>query len=248
MSGWFAVKRGITSHAVFKGRMDRIGSFLWMIENAAYKPTEIDIGGRPYTVPRGSLCYSQRFMAEKFGMSVKALRTFLKELEGFGIISISTAATGKARETTRTQLSLCNYEKYQSIGNNRETTGKQPGNKEEQINNIPVGTSAVAPAAGADISSLLWTSGVQFLSANGISEKNARTLIGKWRKGRDDGDVLAAIGRAQREGALDVTSFIEGCFRWQKKKNEEPKEGDTIVTPAGIKKVLMGGQWIRDYT
>ena len=243
MSGWFAVKRGITEHPVFKGDMAKIGFFLWLMENAAYKAVEIDIGGKPYTVPRGSLCFSQRFMASKAGMTVKSLRTFLSALESHGIISIQVVQTGTARETTRTQVTLCNYEKYQSMGNNRETTGKQPGNKEEQGNNIPVG-GADAP----DPDKVLFDSGVRLLTAAGILEKNARQMLGKWRRDHGTEAVIAAIGMANREGAVEPKAFMEGCLKFRAKK-AKPEIGQTRTTPDGRKQVYVNHYdgWVQEY-
>ncbi len=125
MSGWFAVKRGMTEHDVMRGDFARVGWFLWMIDNAVWRDTQIDLGGRPHTVPRGSLCYSQRFMAQKFSISTKALRTFLSDLERHKIIETEVVSTGIGTKTKRTQVTLCNYDKYQDFGNKRETRGKQ---------------------------------------------------------------------------------------------------------------------------
>lgn len=211
MSGWFAVKHGIADHEVFKGDFSRVGMFIWMVDNAAFKDTQIDIGGKPYTVPRGSLCFAQRFLATKFRLSTKALRTFLSELERHGIIKTTVVSTGQGTKTKRTQITLCNYEKYQSFGNNAEPKGKQKGNEEEQINNIPVGD---ADKSAPDLASVIFGEGLKLLMAAGKSRSNAASILGMWRKKHGDEATIAALGRAQREGAIDPVQFCEGVFRF----------------------------------
>lgn len=215
MSGWFAVKHGIADHEVFKGDFARVGMFIWMVDNAAFKDTLIDIGGKPYTVPRGALCFAQRFLATKFRLSTKALRTFLSELERHGIIKTTVVSTGQGTKTKRTQITLCNYEKYQSFGNKTEPKGKQKGNEEEQVNNIPVGS---ADKSALDLASIIFTKGVDYLKASGVKDKSARSLLGKWRKEHGDGATIEALGKAQREGAIDPVQYVEGVFRFQKPK------------------------------
>jgi hypothetical protein len=55
--------------------------------------------------------------------------------------------------------------------------------------------------------------GVAHLGLAGIAENKARQLIGRWRKGRDPGAVLAALMAAQREGATDPVAFVEATLR-----------------------------------
>lgn len=70
------------------------------------------------------------------------------------------------------------------------------------------------------ISEVLWSSGLGLLTKAGKSDGQARSIIGKWRKVQSDEVILAALGKAQREGALDPVAFAEGCFR-QAKKTEQ---------------------------
>lgn len=136
MSGWFSVKRGVLDHPLLapQGKWSRAEVWIWMIENAAFKDTIINIGGRPHTVPRGSLCFSERFLSQKFLWSQKALRTFLDALESHGAITQCVAKTGQGTRSKRKQITLCNYEKYQTSGIKTESKRNQNGSKEEQGN------------------------------------------------------------------------------------------------------------------
>lgn len=212
MSGWFAVKRGLTSHPAFRGDFAKIGIFLWMMENAAWKDTTIDVAGKPHTVPRGSLCYSQRFMAVKFGISVKALRTFLSDLEEYGVVKVSVVQKGNTKATKRTQVTLCNYEKYQSPGNKTETSEKQDGNKEEQGNNKqPSPPSEETPPADFSlITKFVWDEGKRLLSRHDVP--NPGRVIGKWLKTSEPADLLSAIDAAHKAQTHDPVPYITAAL------------------------------------
>ncbi|MBS9717247.1 hypothetical protein ACFFUT_05625 [Pseudohalocynthiibacter aestuariivivens] len=215
MSGWFALKRGSLEHDVFKpvGRWSRFEAWVWLIENAVFKDTEIDLGGKPYTVRRGSLVYSQRFLARKWRWSQKAVVTFLKTLEAHKSIKLDEAKTGQGMKSKRTHISLCNYEKYQSDGFKTASKEKQKGIKEEQGNNIPVGESEFSPpsepAQITTVTSALWDIGKRYLSQHGVPNPGA--LIGKWlsqSKGSAT-EVMAAIEAAQKAGTQDPVPYIQ---------------------------------------
>lgn len=208
---------------------------MWMVENAAYRPATIDIGGKPYQVPRGALCFSQRFMAEKFGWSKKALTGFLGKLEAHGAVKVSTASTGSGTKSKRTQVTLCNYEKYQSQGTKTEPKGDQ----RITSNNIPVGASA--QALPLDPKKIAFDSGVQLLTAAGKSEASARRLIGKWVQQHGAAETVDVIGRAVREPRADAISFIEGCLRLS--RSSGPKAGDQREIN-GRQQEMIGGQWV----
>lgn len=74
----------------------------------------------------------------------------------------------------------------------------------------PNGSGATAPP---DPDKIMFDSGVRLLTAAGKSEANARSLLGKWRKAHGAGAVIESLGAAQREGAIDPVSFIEGRWR-----------------------------------
>lgn len=230
MSGWFAVKRGTLEHELFapEGKWSKYEAWVWFIENAAFKPTVIDIGGKPYTVPRGALCFSQRFLSEKFRWSKKAVTSFLGHLEAHGVIKICVAQTGTGTKSKRTQITLCNYDKYQSAGTKTEPKGDQKGTKEEQVTNIPPTEGADAPSGlVVDLSSptaAVWAVGKQYLGRHGV--KNPGEMIGKWLKSATAVDLIAAIQAADRARTEDPIPYITEALK--PKRNGRP----TVVTRA----------------
>lgn len=222
MSGWYAMKRGWLSHEALApvGPWSRAEAWVFLLESAAIKPTTIDIGGRPYTVPRGSCCFSLRFLAAKWKWSVKAVQGFLDVLTRHGVVAVTVAKTGNGTKTKRTQITLCNYEKYQTPGNKTETRGKQKGDKEEQeTKDITLDADA---SKGADapqgalvevnlVHSALWTAGKQFLASRGV--KNPGAMIGRWLKDNPDPlHIIAALGAAQKSGTQDPIPYIQSLL------------------------------------
>jgi len=59
----------------------------------------------------------------------------------------------------------------------------------------------------------MFDAGIRLLASAGIAEPKARALLGKWKRDHGEIAVMAALGKAQREGAIDPVSFIQGCFR-----------------------------------
>lgn len=96
--------------------------------------------------------------------------------------------------------------------------------------------SSNAADAPIDPVKVMFDGGVSLLTSAGIASAKARTLLGKWRKDHGAEAVIAAIGRAKREGAIDPVAFIEGCFRFTA-KSERPADGE-IREIGGVRKVF----------
>lgn len=109
MSGWIALKRGMTQHPIFHKRPDRAFVWIWLLETAAYKDTRQDAGGRPVEVKRGQVLTSLRQISNATGVGIKAIRILLDLLREEHAIDTDTG-------TGRLLVTICNYEKYQSVG------------------------------------------------------------------------------------------------------------------------------------
>ena len=107
MSGWFAVKRGITSHPIFHKRPERVYVWLWMLETAAYQDTRQDASGRPVDVKRGQILTSFRQIETATGVSLKTIRGLIDLLKSERAIDIDLG-------TGRMLITICNYDKYQA--------------------------------------------------------------------------------------------------------------------------------------
>lgn len=155
MSGFFFMHRGWMENELFDGEpyCER-SAWCWLIENAAWKETKVRVKGETIPLERGQLCFSQRFMAQKWGWSKSRVDRFLKRLNAEKMISIcskSGATAGQGTGQGQSIVTVCNYRHYQdkrdeTRGNDNEdsgaTAGQQRG-KEEQINNLTKNTNYV---------------------------------------------------------------------------------------------------------
>ena len=223
MSGWFAVKRGITKHPIFQDQPLRLAAWIWMLDTAAWKDTKQDAGGKVVEVKRGQLLTSFRQMSKATGVPVQPLRTLIKRLQEANAIQTDS-------NTGRMLITICNYDKYQTPQKpantgatqeqHRSNTQKEQGNKETSI---PVGADK-----SADPVKVMFDAGRAVLCEAGKTKEQAGRLLGKWRKDHGDEALMTAISRAKREGAIEPVSFIEGCFKFQAKK-ERPEPGERRV-------------------
>jgi hypothetical protein len=62
------MSRNWQDHDLFAGdEFSRRDAWAWLIANAAWKPTKTRIKGTSITLERGEMCFSVRFLAEKWG-------------------------------------------------------------------------------------------------------------------------------------------------------------------------------------
>lgn len=97
----------------------------------------------------------------------------------------------------------------------------------------------VSTAAGAapdpDPVKAMFDAGVRMLVQAGTSDAKARSILGKWKRDHGPEAVIVALGRAQREGAVDPVSFVEAALRWKAKQPAKgaPHDGDERTLPSG---------------
>lgn len=233
MSGWFAVKRGITSHPIFHKRPDRAFVWLWMLETAAYKDTRQDAGGKPINVRRGQVLTSFRQIEAATGVGLQVIRTLFKLLESEHAINTDTS-------NGRLLVTICNYEKYQAPEKSENTAANtaptQRQHTKETREQIP---PTEAASKSADPDKIMFDAGREILVGAGKSAAEAGRLLGMWRRDHGTEAVIAAISRARREGAIDPVSFIPGCLRFKAKQSSAPTIGD-VREFKGVRKQYAG--------
>lgn len=92
-------------------------AWIWMIGEAQWKDGHVRVLGKRVFLKRGQFSSSIRFMAGKFGWSKDRVSRFLKRAEIWGMIA-SESATGQK------VITICNYEKYQSVDQDGKDTNK----------------------------------------------------------------------------------------------------------------------------
>ncbi|WP_010660231.1 hypothetical protein [Brucella anthropi] len=122
MSRWVRVQSDILDHPLFaNAERSESDAWLWLIANAAWSPTHHRIGNDIVPVPVGSVFVTLRGLAKEWNWkSEKRVRTFLRVLENHEMIVTKTDA-GK------TQITICNYSKYQESGRTQDAERTQDG-------------------------------------------------------------------------------------------------------------------------
>jgi len=131
MTRWIRVQVSIFDHDLFDEEpFTEREAWLWMITRAAWSETRHRVGSKVHVVSVGSFFVTLREMQEIFKWkSDKKVRGFLSLLEAENMISIKTDA-GK------TQVSICNYSKYQDAGRSEDAGGTQRGRTKDTNNTI----------------------------------------------------------------------------------------------------------------
>lgn len=120
--------RGWQGHPVFaKEPFSQRDAWVWLIEEAYYKPRKCRVGSQLCDVERGQFIHALRFMAEAWGWKKDKVARFLRVLQDAHMIRVESA-TGAA--TAESRVTICNYDKYQIENDNDatddETTTRQP--------------------------------------------------------------------------------------------------------------------------
>lgn len=98
------------------------------------------------------------------------------------------------------------------VGSYAEPDGGQ--REKLTINHEPLTKNSEAKASAPDVASIVFNQAREWLIANtGRSDQECRKLLGKWRKSASDGDIIGAVGAAQRAGAVEPIGYIEGVLR-----------------------------------
>jgi hypothetical protein len=128
MSRWIRVQTSIFDHELFaSAEFSQRDAWLWLIANVAWKETRHRVGSEMLVVPVGSIFITLRSLqATWHWKSDKRVRTFLSTLENERMIETKTDA-GK------TQISICNYSRYQEAGRSEDAAGTHGGRSEDAL-------------------------------------------------------------------------------------------------------------------
>lgn len=98
---------------------------------------------------------------------------------------------------------------------------------------VPIAAS-VPPALPADPAKVMFDSGIRLLAAAGKAEGAARSLLGKWKNTYGAEAVIVALGKAQREGAVDPQAYVEGVLRnGNRSRTDRPSAWSNDDCPSG---------------
>ncbi|MBB4837282.1 hypothetical protein HNP52_000333 [Sphingomonas kyeonggiensis] len=111
------------------------------------------------------------------------------------------------------------------ITSKRQGEGQGQGEYSSDAN----ASGAAAPPAVIDPEKVMFDAGRTLLTSAGISIEAAGRLLGRWKRDHGAEAVIIALGKAQREGAIDPKSFIEGCLRNGQRSLSAGRGGDGFL-------------------
>ena len=115
---WYRLHRGWQDNAVFRNEaFSRRDAFVWLVENAQYKPAKVYAPKGEVSLDRGQLCHSLRFMAGAWKWDLAKVSRFITSLITAKIIDTAT-------DTGQTVITICNYAKYQDLTAEGETASE----------------------------------------------------------------------------------------------------------------------------
>ncbi len=184
---------------------------MWMISKAAYEDTTHRVGDEVISVPRGTFMVTLRELQSTFmWASDTRVRNFLKRLKNERMIRWEIVGRKNA---PKTHVTICNYNDFQSSERTNERTEKRTENapsgavnkQDNNITTLPIGRDGDAVE---DFAKELFDRGVAYLGRHGLSERNAKSLVGKWRKDATDREVFDAFAAASRQGVTEPVAWI----------------------------------------
>jgi hypothetical protein len=178
-------------------------------------------------VGRGQLAASIRFMAEAWGWTAAKVQRFMERLKKLEMIRAET-------DTGLTLLTVCNYDKFQAQSKASDTEAIQDrytSDTNEKKGVIREGNTEAKASDGqaVDFAKQLWDRGVAFLGRHGTPDKQARTLIGKWRKAYTDTDIFDAFAACSKEGIIDPVPWITAKLAGKDKPNGKSSRGEKFL-------------------
>lgn len=124
MTNYFKIDRRLYDHSLFERDIySRRDAWLWMIGAACYRDTEIFIGAKKYTLKRGQLSFSIRFLAAKWRWPKSNVVRYFSCLKSETMIRTEDG-------TGQLIITICNYRKFQDVDDSEGTeNGTESGTK-----------------------------------------------------------------------------------------------------------------------
>ena len=122
--GWVSIYRQLFDNKDLKDN-NHIVIFLYMIVHASHKPAIVTYRNKRITLKRGQLAITVKDLAKRFNLSIKNVRTILKNLEVANTLA----------HTLHRQLSVYTIVNYNKFQDNDPTEVKLLGNQTGKQNN-----------------------------------------------------------------------------------------------------------------
>lgn len=124
MSGYLKSQRDRFKHHLFRNEKYCRGyAWDWLVAQAVWKDTTVEVKGKTIRLKRGQLCHSIRFIAGAWNWDKAAVSRYLTRLKTETMVDTHT-------ETGQTVITICNYDTYQGEGLDAKTVSETPDETE----------------------------------------------------------------------------------------------------------------------
>jgi hypothetical protein len=249
MSGYAHIHRRVLAHPVFRNESEAL-AFVSLILKAAWKATRVRYKDRVLTLQRGQVAISQRDMARALDRDKAWIERLWKRLRAEAMIEVASEA-GVA------VITICNYDDYQAergTGKAANEAVEEAGARQaqgteqrrEEVKKISSEANASGDEAPADPVKTLFDLGISLLTEAGQTEKQARSLVGKWRKAKPDGEVLTAFLECRAESISNPVEWLTKRLqvaKWVSKSGYEYRGDDEAVMREAQKRADWNTYW-----
>jgi hypothetical protein len=170
--------------------------------------------------PRGSTAgFNLRVYAFASGTELAVVQAILTELhaDDIGVLRDGAFSNWEKRQPKREDSSADRVRKHRRNAAQRDVThGNAPDTESDTDKNYSEagasgGSAPPHPPASdkpIDLKAAVFGSGVPLLTTGGLTDRNARSMLGRWRQSHGDGAVLDALAAAQAESPSDIVAWM----------------------------------------
>lgn len=128
MEYFIPISRRLFEHQFWheKRAFSKFEAWIDLLQSARFEDNRQLVGNKFIEVRRGQLLASLRYLSERWQWSTKKIGSFLELLVEDGMILKEIP-----KDTGQTVITICKYEKYNSMGSMEETGRKHSGNSKE---------------------------------------------------------------------------------------------------------------------
>jgi uncharacterized protein YdaU (DUF1376 family) len=176
----------------------------------------------------GDLPDDPRYIAGQLGCSVRAWNGYRQKLLDLGKLTVENGLISNFRASLELVISAKFQDNQREKGSKPKKTKAlaetvdKPARGLIQISDTD--TSPIGEAQNVDFAKAIFENGVAFLGRHGVKEKQARAVIGKWRKDHGDKFLFDAFAACNKAGATDPIPWITarlGAVVTGQKKSED---------------------------
>jgi hypothetical protein len=138
-----------------------------------------------------------------------------------GLIDASGDGYSPHNWLKRQYKSDCSTDRVKRFRNGGGNVSETPPDTETETDSSEANASADVQVI--DPEAVMWRHGRLYLQSQGVPAERIGSLLGKWKKAHGSEAVIVALGKAQREGAIDPVSFITRCLGTNKGRDYDPE-------------------------